>query len=135
MLADSVFPVIDAGLATFAESDAQITDEVRFIASPGHSPGHMSIMIESQGERAVITGDVMHHPCQLARPEWSSTLDFDQAASRAMRRAFLEQFADVPVLFIGTHFPPPVAGRLVRSGGRLPTRVTHRRLRTVAKII
>ena len=32
------------------------------------TPGHVSVLIESEGERAVITGDMTHHPCQLAHP-------------------------------------------------------------------
>ena len=58
----------------------------------------------------------MHHPCQLAHPEWSSTADVDQALSAATRQAFLERYSDRPVLIIGTHFAGPTAGRVVRDG-------------------
>jgi glyoxylase-like metal-dependent hydrolase (beta-lactamase superfamily II) len=116
MLADSVIPIMDAGLATLVEMDARITPEVRLIPTPGHSPGHASILIESAGKRAVISGDVVHHPCQLAHPNWSSDLDYDKNAARSTRMAFLEEFADKEILFIGTHFAGPTAGKLVRDG-------------------
>jgi len=64
----------------------------------------------------VVTGDLIHHPCQLARPDWSSPFDFDKAQALATRRAFVERYADAPVLVIGTHFATPAAGRIVRDG-------------------
>jgi hypothetical protein len=60
---------------------------------------------------------MMHHPSQMARPEWASAFDFDQDQARATRRAFLERYADGPVLIIGTHFATPTAGRIVRDAG------------------
>ncbi len=117
ILADSVQPIVDAGLATLVEMNARLSPEIRLMPTPGHTPGHVSVVIESQGARAVITGDVMHHPCQMARPHWSSGFDNDQNASRATRNAFLDQFADTPTLVIGTHFAGPTAGHVVREGG------------------
>lgn len=116
MMADSVTPVLDAGLVDLVEMDAQITAELRLRPAPGHSPGHVGIVIDSLGERGVITGDVMHHPCQIARPEWSSDLDVDKDLSRASRLAFLAEFADTRALVLGTHFAGRTAGRITRDG-------------------
>jgi glyoxylase-like metal-dependent hydrolase (beta-lactamase superfamily II) len=116
ILADSVKPIFDAELAELVEMDARLSPEVRLMPTPGHTPGHVSVVIESRGERAVITGDLMHHPSQIARPHWSSGFDTDQDASRTTRREFLAQFADTPTLVIGTHFAGPTAGRVVRDG-------------------
>jgi hypothetical protein len=78
----------------------------------------VSVVIESQGERAVITGDLMHHPCQIAHPEWSSSADSDPQQSHASRLKFFAQFADQPTLVIRTHFGGPTAGCLLeRSDG------------------
>lgn len=71
IMADSVMPIVDAGLHTLVSQDAQICPEVSLIPSPGHTPGHVSVLIESKGESALITGDFLHHPCQMAHPEWS----------------------------------------------------------------
>jgi glyoxylase-like metal-dependent hydrolase (beta-lactamase superfamily II) len=116
IFADSVQPILDAGLATLVEMDAVIAPEIRLIPTPGHTPGHVSVVIESKGERAVITGDIMHHPCQVAHPHWSSDFDNDKDASRVTRRAFLCDYADNGTLVIGTHFGGPTAGRVVRDG-------------------
>jgi glyoxylase-like metal-dependent hydrolase (beta-lactamase superfamily II) len=113
---DSVAPVFDAGLADLVTCDHRVTDEVWLEPTPGHTPGHVSVHIRSQGEEAVITGDLMHHPCQIAHPEWSSTADWDSAMAATTRHDFLERYSDRPVLVIGTHFTGPTAGRIRRDG-------------------
>jgi glyoxylase-like metal-dependent hydrolase (beta-lactamase superfamily II) len=116
LLDDSVRPVFDAGLADLVESDARITDEIRLEPTPGHTPGHHSVRISSRGQEAVITGDLMHHPIQMAHPEWGSHFDSDFNEANATRRAFLERYGDQPILVLGTHFATPSAGRIVRDG-------------------
>ena len=113
---ESVAPVFDAGLVDLVGDEAVVTDEVRLEPTPGHTPGHVSVHIESRGEEAVITGDLAHHPCQLAHPEWGSSADWDSEGAEATRRAFFERYADRPVLVIGTHFAGPTAGHIVRDG-------------------
>jgi glyoxylase-like metal-dependent hydrolase (beta-lactamase superfamily II) len=71
VLADSVTPVWDAGLADHVETDHRLCDEINLVPTLGHTPGHVSVRIASRGEEALITGDFMHHPCQIARPDWS----------------------------------------------------------------
>ncbi|MCH8140415.1 MAG: MBL fold metallo-hydrolase [Proteobacteria bacterium] len=116
VIEDSVQPIFDAGLADLVQATHQVTDEVWLEPTPGHTPGHVSVHISSGGEEAIITGDMIHHPCQIAHPEWSSTADWDAAASAATRDGFLSRYADRPVLIIGTHFAAPTAGRIVRDG-------------------
>jgi hypothetical protein len=58
----------------------------------------------------------MHHPCQIARPEWSSTADSDPAEAQQTRERVLTRLADAPILVIGTHFAGRTAGRVVREG-------------------
>ena len=113
---DSVQPIFDAGLAQVVGQTHRVTDEVWLEPTPGHTPGHVSVHIASAGEEAIITGDMIHHPCQIAHPEWSSSADWNQEASAETRDAFLERYADRPVLVIGTHFAAPTAGHIVRDG-------------------
>jgi glyoxylase-like metal-dependent hydrolase (beta-lactamase superfamily II) len=101
---DSVQPIVDAGRAELIPSDFRLTQEITLLPTPGHSPGHMSVLIKSGGEEALLTGDVAHHPCQMAHLEWSSTVDSDPAQSRATRRELFSRFADTPTLVIGGHF-------------------------------
>jgi glyoxylase-like metal-dependent hydrolase (beta-lactamase superfamily II) len=113
---DSVRPIVDAGLAELISPDYQVTDQIWLESTPGHSPGHVSVRISSRGEHAVVTGDLMHHPCQIAQPSWCSPFDFDQRAARTTREHFLARFGDEPVLVIGSHFATPTAGRIVTDG-------------------
>src|SRR4029077_11492662 len=110
---DSVKPIVDAGQADLIPSDHRLCDEIRMIPTPGHSRGHMSILIQSDGEQGLLTGDVAHHPCQMAHLDWSSTADSDPAQSAVTRRELFSRFADTPTLVIGGHFS---AGRIQRDG-------------------
>ena len=109
-------PVWDAGLIDLVETDHRLCDEVSLVPTPGHTPGHVSVKIASQGETALITGDFMHHPCQIARPQWSSTADSDPLQARHTRERTLTDLAETPTLVIGTHFAGQTAGRIVRDG-------------------
>lgn len=116
IFADSVKPVFDAGLVDLVETNHQISPEVSFVPTLGHTPGHVSVRISSEGEEALITGDFIHHPCQMAHPEWAATVDYDQKASTATRRDVFGRLAGTPTLVIGTHFAGATAGHVVRDG-------------------
>ena len=117
ILSDSVRPILDAGLAELVELDHRISPDIRLVPSTGHTPGHVSVLIESEGERAMITGDIMHHPVQIAHPEWAPGFDSDREAAIVTRHRVLDEVADAPILVIGTHFAAPTAGRIRRDGG------------------
>ncbi|MBR0813687.1 MBL fold metallo-hydrolase [Bradyrhizobium diazoefficiens] len=110
---DSVKPIVDAGRADLIPSDHRLCEEISMIPTPGHSPGHISILIRSDGEQALLTGDVAHHPCQMTHLDWSSTADSDQTQSATTRRELFGRFADTPTLVIGGHFS---AGHIKRDG-------------------
>jgi glyoxylase-like metal-dependent hydrolase (beta-lactamase superfamily II) len=71
------------GRVDLVEMDNRISPEVHLTPSPGHTPGHVSVVIESEGQRAVITGDINHHPCQLVHPAWATNFDSDIPAATA----------------------------------------------------
>ena len=113
---DSVRPIVDAELASFVEPGATIVPEVTLLPSHGHTPGHVSVLIQSEGERAVITGDLMHSPCQFGHPAWSNIYDTDQDAAAVTRQAFLDRIADTNTIVIGTHFGTPTGVKVHRDG-------------------
>lgn len=117
ILSDSVRPIMDAGLADLVEMDHVLSEEIRLIPTTGHTPGHVSVRITSEGERAVITGDMTHHPCQMAHPDWSPPFDSDPKAAAVTRSRFFAEWADEGLLVIGTHYAGPTAGRIIRDGG------------------
>lgn len=119
-LADSVDPIIKAGLADLIDNDHRISDELFVEPSHGHTPGHVHLCIESKGQRGVITGDLMHHPIQCALPHRPARFDMDTAAGQKTRTGFVDKYKDSGVLVIGAHFADPTAGwiRTAEDGTR-----------------
>ncbi|MFA5970543.1 MAG: MBL fold metallo-hydrolase [Sphingomonas sp.] len=113
---ESILPVIEAGLVDLVETDHQLCDSVRLVASPGHTPGHVSVLIESDGQSAMVSGDWVHHPAQLAHPEWPSRYDADPQQANATRAAMLQRMEADATLLVGSHFAEPSAGRVVTDG-------------------
>jgi len=114
--ADSVAPIVDAGLADVVPEDATIGEGLRLEPTPGHTPGHVSLWVESRGETALISGDFLHHPVQCAEPQWAEVGDEDAELARVTRRRMLERAAQGGALFLGTHFATRPAGRIRRDG-------------------
>lgn len=117
VMSDSIRPVLDAGLVDLVEVDHVITDEVALEPTPGHTPGHVSVRIRSGGESALITGDAIHHPCQVAHPAWGGPADSDRGAAAETRARLVHDAARDGALVIGTHFAHPAAGRVVADAG------------------
>jgi glyoxylase-like metal-dependent hydrolase (beta-lactamase superfamily II) len=114
--ADSIEPIFAAGLADIVAEDADLGDGLRLSPTPGHTPGHVSLWIDSGDEQAVVSGDLIHHPVQFARPEWAEIGDWDVEIARTTRRAFIGQVADTGRLTLGTHFAVAPAGHVVTHG-------------------
>ena len=94
--------------------DHKLTDEIWLEPTPGHTPGHVSVRLRGREAEAVITGDLMHCPVQVAEPGWGSHFDSDVEQARKTRRAFCERYADTGIRVLGTHFHHPTAGHIVR---------------------
>lgn len=116
IMSDSVRPVFDAGLVDLVDVDHQVCDEVFLEPTLGHTPGHVSVHIRSEGEEALITGDCIHHPCQIEHLAWASSADYDQQASTKTRHELMSKYADTNTMIIGTHFATPTAGHLKSKG-------------------
>ena len=115
--ADSVEPVVDAGLADIVEEDAVLGDGLRLEPTTGHTPGHVSMWIESGGEVALISGDFLHHPVQCAEPTWAEIGDAEPDEARETRARMFARLAETGALMLGTHFSGNPAGRVVADGG------------------
>ncbi len=113
---DSILPVMQAGQAVLVDADHQIDDGLWFEPAPGHTPGNVVVNLQSQGATGVLTGDVMHHPLQLIRPEWSSRACEDPVQSAATRRALIERYADTDTLIAPAHFASPTMGHIISKG-------------------
>lgn len=138
---DSVKPVIDSGQAVTvpregavvgdlvgdlvgastsrssdASSEAWVANCLRFVPTPGHTAGHMSIWLESGDQRALFAGDVMHHPLQVREPQLSSVFCDAPAQATQTRHALLAELAACNARYFSSHFPASSVGRIAREG-------------------
>ncbi len=112
MYDESILPVIEAGQAEMVGSDHALGDTITLVPTPGHTPGHVSVRIRSQGAEAMITGDAIHTTPQCQYPDWHFVYDADAEQAVASRRALLESVADTNARVLGTHFLLPSIGRV-----------------------
>ena len=114
--AESVLPVIETGHGEAVSQEFILNDYLHFESTPGHTPGHIAVHLQSQAQHAVVTGDLIHSPLQCAHPEWNFLFDELPDVARATRRAFLERHCDARTLILATHFPSPSLGHFTRQG-------------------
>ena len=111
-------PIVEAGQALLVDDDYALDDAVWLTPTPGHSPCHCCVNIRSRGQRAVVTGDLMHHALQCREPDWSTIFDWDAKEAAASRRGFLGSVADTGTLILPIHFPNPTTGHIRADGDR-----------------
>ena len=120
MFRDSVHPIRDAGLLDLVDVSAgpvEVAPGLRLLPAPGHTPGQVAVELRGDDRTALITGDAVHHPVQLARPDIGSCVDIDPALAERTRRALLASVADTDTLLLGSHFAAPTAGRVATQDG------------------
>jgi glyoxylase-like metal-dependent hydrolase (beta-lactamase superfamily II) len=113
-VADSLLPVQAAGQLRPFPPDHHVDEEIRLVPAPGHTPGHTVVEITSHGRRAVLAGDLIHHPLQLRRPDLSTALCIDPLQAATTRHAVLDRYADTGTLLLSGHLP--TGGHLHRDG-------------------
>jgi len=103
----------------FVAAGEEVAPGITMLATPGHTPGHMSLRIDGgDGQRLYLTGDVLHGTMQLAEEAWSVAFDADPAAARATREALYAQLTQSNTLVGVNHFSNRVFGRISRAGAR-----------------
>lgn len=116
ILRECIVPVRDAGRVDLVHPDDRLLGLIKFLPTPGHTPGHVAIDIADGGERAVIIGDASHHPFQVAHPDWESPIDWDRGMAVDSRDALYDLAEREQLLIIGGHWEHPGWGRIGRDG-------------------
>jgi glyoxylase-like metal-dependent hydrolase (beta-lactamase superfamily II) len=111
-----LLPLERLGKLELLSGDRQLTDEVKVVETSGHTPGHMSIEIESDGASAFVQGDVVVHHVLLARPDWRPRFDFEPEGAKLLRDGELTRWADKHLLILANHFPYPGYGYVEHAG-------------------
>jgi glyoxylase-like metal-dependent hydrolase (beta-lactamase superfamily II) len=102
----------------FFDSDRSVAPGVSVLSTPGHTPGHNSVVISSGAARAIILGDVVHCPVQLDEEEWGCVFDVDSALARSTRDRLLAELEGSDTLVAGGHFADFTFGRIMQGEGR-----------------
>jgi glyoxylase-like metal-dependent hydrolase (beta-lactamase superfamily II) len=113
-----ITPLQQLGALELIAADHSVTPEIRLWHTPGHTPGHLSTLITSGSDRAVIWGDVAIHPAQVCEPELNVMFDMDGAVARQTRAAVLDRVEAEGMTVAARHFPEPGFGHVVRLEGR-----------------
>jgi glyoxylase-like metal-dependent hydrolase (beta-lactamase superfamily II) len=92
------------------DMDEQILPGLTAVPLPGHTPGHIGLLLESDGEKLLHLADLMHSPMQFAHPDWSPRYDVDPLRSIVTRRSALARAADESVLTLFYHLTFPGLG-------------------------
>jgi glyoxylase-like metal-dependent hydrolase (beta-lactamase superfamily II) len=115
---ETLTPLEGLGVLDLADGERGLTEEVTALHTPGHTPGSMSLLIASEGERAIIVGDAIAHPAQVEHPDWEFAFDFDGETALRTRTHLLDRIEAEGLTMTACHFPEPGFGRVVRLEGR-----------------
>ncbi|MCC1491067.1 MBL fold metallo-hydrolase [Cognatishimia sp. F0-27] len=102
---------------TLLDDGQEIAPGIRVIASPGHTPGHMSVVVESNGAQLMALGDALTHAwMNFDRPDWVNAFDMDAEQTVASRKRLLDMAAADRIAVLGYHFPFPGVGHVMAEG-------------------
>jgi len=97
--------------------EAEVAPGIRFVVSPGHTPGHRAFHLASGSSQLMISNDTAYVPALVvAHPEWRGAYDQDGAMAEASRRKLLDQVIADKTMICGYHFPFPGAGMIQKDG-------------------
>jgi len=96
--------------------EGEILPGIHAIAAPGHTPSHMALSIQSDGEQLLYLVDTVLHPIHVAHPDWVAAVDLLPEQTVATRRRLLQRAADERALTLAFHFPAPGLGHVVAQG-------------------
>ena len=116
---EALGPLEKLGVLDLIEGEQALTGEISAFPTPGHTPGHMSLAIGSEGQRGYVIGDLAIHPAQLTETEWCDSWTMEPRQAEETRRRFINRAATENATLIAGHFPPPGFGRLIRKDGQL----------------
>lgn len=101
---------------TLLESATEIVPGIRAMGAPGHTPGHMILVVGSRSEELVYISDAAIHPIHVEQPEWYAVFDFNSEQAVIHRQRVLERAAAANAVVLAFHFPFPGVGRITPKG-------------------
>lgn len=111
-------PLESLGVVDLLYGEEPISEEVISLPTPGHSPGHASVLVSSGEQDVIITGDVIVHPAQVTEPLWNIHFDEDKEQAPFTREMLLDWVEADGIIIAAGHVPGTGFGRLIREEGR-----------------
>jgi glyoxylase-like metal-dependent hydrolase (beta-lactamase superfamily II) len=108
----------EAGRIDTLQCDAAVAPGVNMIDTPGHTLGHMSVVVSSGTERAFMLGDAIACPAQLEDAEWAAMSDIDPDLSSRSREALYRELEGTDDVMVASHFPDLKFGRVLLGEGK-----------------
>lgn len=105
------------GALDLVDGDRDLSDGVAVVHTPGHTPGHLSVLVRSRDEAVLLSGDALHHPVHVSEPAWRDANDADHAQAVATRVCLLEWAERERLTLAPSHFHAPF-GTVARLEGR-----------------
>ncbi len=114
-----IIPLRRLRLQDIIDGPKAVTDEVSVLPAPGHTVGHQVVLIDSNGQKGAVVGDLLHTIAQVSEPSWCAGVDYDKSQSAASREKLLDQAEKEGWILAAGHFPPgKQVGRVVREGDK-----------------
>ena len=116
---NNAVPLQALGAMELVEGDYAVTPEVTTFATPGHTPGHTSLIVSSQGEKAIVVGDLFHSSVQVPETDWCASADMDKEVACKTRHAVFDRLEQEGFIVAASHLPVGRSiGKIVRVEGR-----------------
>ena len=114
----SVLPLEELDALDLMDGETELAPGVTAFPTPGHTPGHMSLLIASRNERALLVGDILGSPMQATETDFHYSPDWDGPMGIAARRDILDRAEREKAVVIGSHLSYPGWGTIIRWEGR-----------------
>jgi glyoxylase-like metal-dependent hydrolase (beta-lactamase superfamily II) len=109
-------PLKQLGKLNLLSGGQVISRGVSTVSTPGHSPGHMSLLIEDSGQQVLMGGDTFVHPLQIASAEMSFIVDMDRVQATETRKQLREWIAREGIILASNHIEGSGMGRILQDG-------------------
>ena len=112
---DSVRPIVENSQAVLVDNSFTIDETIDLVPTPGHTPGHICIQLNSKNEKGIFTGDLIHHPLQINEPLLETNFCFDPKQAVKARENFINQHTDKNTMIFPAHFSGNTSGFIKSS--------------------
>lgn len=112
---DALLPLLDR--IVFLKDGHEVLSGIQSLSTPGHTVGHTSFVISSQGSSIVYTGDLAHRPLlQMENPRAEFARDSDPQQAVVSRLRVFDMTASGQIPIVAYHFPWPGVGHVAKNG-------------------